>query len=88
MFVILAVLVIAAAVGSKSGRQVKPYLNGRAVNENGEFLGSLGVYKEAKTSNYYLEEYTGESKLLKPSQIVALLIIIVMFVLGIMGVLL
>lgn len=88
MFVILAVLVIAAAVGSKSGRQVKPYLNGRAVNAEGEFLGSLGVYKEAKTSNYYLEEYTGESKLLKPSQIVALLIIIVMFVLGIMGVLL
>jgi len=88
MFVILAVLVIAAAVGSKSGRQIKPYLNGRAVNAEGEFLGSLGVYKEAKTSNYYLEEYTGESKLLKPSQIVALLIIIAMFVLGFMGVLL
>ena len=88
MFVILAVLVIAAAVGSKSGRIVKPYLNGRAVNAEGEFLGSLGVYKEAKTSNYYLEEYTGESKLLKPSQIVALIIIIAMFVLGFMGVLL
>jgi len=88
MFVILAVLVIAAAVGSKTGRQIKPYLNGRAVNAEGEFLGFLGVYKEAKTSNYYLEEYTGESKLLKPSQIVALLIIIAMFVLGFMGVLL
>lgn len=87
MFVILAVLVIAAAAGSKAGRQIKPYVNGRAVNADGEFLGSLGVYKEAKTANYYLEEYTGESKLLKPSQIIALIIIVVMFVLGIMGVL-
>ena len=87
MFVILAVLVIAAAAGSKAGRQLKPYVNGRAVNADGEFLGSLGVYKEAKTANYYLEEYTGESKLLKPSQIIALIIIVVMFVLGIMGVL-
>lgn len=87
MFVILAVLVIAAAAGSKAGRQLKPYVNGRAVNAEGEFLGSLGVYKEAKTANYYLEEYTGESKLLKPSQIIALIIIVVMFVLGIMGVL-
>lgn len=87
MFVILAVLVIAAAVGSKAGRQLKPYVNGRAVNTEGAFLGSLGVYKEPKTANYYLEEYTGESKLLKPSQIIALIIIIVMFVLGIMGVL-
>lgn len=87
MFVILAVLVIAAAAGSKAGRQLKPYVNGRAVNAEGEFLGSLGVYKEAKTANYYLEEYTGESKLLKPSHIIALIIIVVMFVLGIMGVL-
>ena len=87
MFVILAILVIAAAAGSKAGRQLKPYVNGRAVNAEGEFLGSLGVYKEAKTANYYLEEYTGESKLLKPSQIIALIIIVVMFVLGIMGVL-
>ena len=88
MFVILAVLVVAAAVGSKSqGKVLAPYLNGRAVNENGEFLGSLGVYKEPKTSNYYLEEYTGEKKLLLPSQIIGLIIIIAVFVLGFLGVL-
>lgn len=88
MFVILAVLVIAAAFSSRAGRALTPYLNGRAVNANGEFLGSLGVYKEPKTANYYLEEYTGEAKLLKPSQIFAIILIIVMLVIGFMGVLL
>ena len=88
MFVILAILVIAAAVGSKpTGKLLAPYLNGRVVNENGQFLGSLGTYKEPKTANYYLEEYTGEKKLLVPSQIIGLIIIIAVFVLGFLGVL-
>ena len=87
MFVILLILVVAALVGSKSGRVVKPYLNGRAVDENGRFLGSLGVYKEAKTANYYLEEYVGEKKLLLPSQIIAIVLIVAMLVLGCLGVL-
>ncbi|HJJ35859.1 MAG TPA: proton-conducting transporter membrane subunit [Methanocorpusculum sp.] len=86
MFVILLVLVIAALVGSKSGRIVKPYLNGRAVDENGRFLGSLGVYKEPKTANYYLEEYVGEKKLLLPSQIIAIVLIVAMLVIGCLGV--
>ncbi|HJJ45990.1 MAG TPA: proton-conducting transporter membrane subunit [Methanocorpusculum sp.] len=89
MFIILLALISAAAAGSKgSGRIVKPYLNGRAVDSEGRFLGSLGVYKEPKTSNYYLEEYVGEKKLLKPSQIIAVVLIVIMLVLGICGVLL
>lgn len=89
MLVILLLLLAGAAAGVKAGgRIVPPYLNGRAVNADGQFLGSLGVYKEPKTANYYLEEYVGEKKLLKPSQIIALVIIIAMFVLGILGVVL
>ena len=89
MLIILLLLLAASAAGVKSGgRIVPPYLNGRAVNSEGMFSGSLGVYKEPKTSNYYLEEYVGEKKLLKPSQIIALVIIVAMFVLGILGVLL
>ena len=87
IIMILAILVISAVVGSKpQGKTLSPYLNGRIVNENGKFLGSLGVYKEPKTANYYLDEYVSEKKLIIPSQIVSLIIIIAMFVLGVLGV--
>lgn len=75
-----------ALLGSKEGRTIPPYLGGRAVDSEGRFLGSLGVYKEAKTSNYYLEEYCGEKALLKPSWFISGVLIIVMLALGFMGV--
>ena len=86
MFVILAVLVLAAHFGSVSGKTLPPYLCGRGVDENGRFHGSLGVYKEAKSSNYYMEEYCGEAVLIKPAWIISILLIIVMFVLAYLGV--
>lgn len=86
MAVILLFLVIGAFLGSKEGRTIPPYMGGRAVDTEGRFLGSLGVYKEAKTSNYYLEEYCGEKALLKPSWVISGILIIVMLVLGFMGV--
>jgi len=86
MVFILLFLVIGAFLGSKEGRLIPPYLGGRAVDAEGRFLGSLGVYKEAKTSNYYLEEYCGEKALLKPSWVISGVLIIVMLVLGFMGV--
>lgn len=86
MAFILLFLVIGAFLGSREGRTITPYLGGRAVDSEGRFLGSLGVYKEAKTSNYYLEEYCGEKALLKPSWVISGVLIIVMLVLGFMGV--
>lgn len=86
MFVILAVLVAAARFGANSGHELPPYLCGRGVDETGRFRGSLGVYKEAKSSNYYLEEYVGEGVLLKPSWIIATLLLIILFVVAYLGV--
>ncbi len=86
MFLILAVLVGAAHFGSKTGRELAPYLCGRGVDEHGRFRGSLGIYKEAKSSNYYLDEYCGEEVLLKPAWVIAVLLIVVMFVLAFLGV--
>ncbi|HJJ88788.1 MAG TPA: proton-conducting transporter membrane subunit [Methanocorpusculum sp.] len=79
MFLILAVLVLAAHFGSVSGRLITPYLCGRDVDEMGRFRGTLGTYKEAKSANYYLEEYCGEKILLTPSWIISIFFIIVMF---------
>lgn len=86
MFVILAGLVAAAQFGAKSGHELPPYLCGRGVDEAGRFRGSLGVYKEAKSSNYYLEEYVGEGVLLRPSWIIATVLLVVMFVAAYLGV--
>lgn len=86
MFVILAVLVLAAHFGSSAGRTLPPYLCGRGIDEAGRFRGSLGVYKEAKSANYYLEEYCGEAVLIKPSWIISILLIIVMFAVAFLGV--
>jgi len=86
MAIILLFLVLGAFLGSKAGKTIPPYMGGRAVDTEGRFLGSLGVYKEAKTSNYYLEEYCGEKTLLKPSWILSTILIVIMLVLGFMGV--
>ncbi|MDR0980395.1 MAG: NADH-quinone oxidoreductase subunit L [Methanocalculaceae archaeon] len=86
MFLILAILILAAHFGSAAGKTLPPYLCGRGVDEAGKFRGSLGVYKEAKSANYYMEEYCGESGLIKPSWIISILLIIVMFALAFLGV--
>ncbi|HJJ27989.1 MAG TPA: proton-conducting transporter membrane subunit [Methanocorpusculum sp.] len=88
LVVILGLLIYASVFTVRQGRTLAPYLNGRAVNAEGRFLGSLGVWKEAKTSNYYFEEYCGEKVLIKPSWLISILIIAAMFILGFMGVLL
>ena len=82
----IAGLVLAAHLGVVSGKTLPAYLCGRGVDENGRFHGSLGVYKEAKSSNYYMEEYCGEAILIKPAWIISILLIIVMFVLAFLGV--
>lgn len=85
MLLILGVLVAAAFFGSKSGKTLPPYLNGRAVDSEGRFLGSLGVYKEPTAANYYLEEYCSEKVLLHPAEIISIIIIAVMFAAAFMG---
>jgi ech hydrogenase subunit A len=86
MFVILAILVLAAYFGSTAGKTLSPYLCGRSIDENGRFFGSFGQYKEVKTVNYYLEDYCGEAMLIGPSWIISISLIIVMFALAFLGV--
>jgi ech hydrogenase subunit A len=86
MFVILAFLVLAAYFGSSTGKTLSPYLCGRAIDENGRFCGSFGVYKEVKATNYYLEDYCGETMLIRPSWFISILLIVVMFAFAFLGV--
>jgi hypothetical protein len=77
---------VAAHYGSRAGRQTAPYLSGREVDEHGRFRGSLGIYQEPKGANYYIEEYFGEGVLLRPSQVLSVFLILLMFAAGYMGV--
>ena len=87
MAVILLFLVIGAFLRfQRRQERSRRILAAVPLTAEGRFLGSLGVYKEAKTSNYYLEEYCGEKALLKPSWVISGILIIVMLVLGFMGV--
>lgn len=64
---------------SKSKYVIKPaYLAGANVGSNDKFTGSLGSVQDVKMSNYYLEEYFGEAKLLKLGIITAIVIILAM----------
>ena len=83
---VLVLLVLGAIFGSKAGKELPPYMSGCAIDSEGRFLGSLGLYREAKASNYYLEEYCGEAKLLKPSWVISIILIVIMLALGILGV--
>ncbi|MDR3101963.1 MAG: NADH-quinone oxidoreductase subunit L [Methanocalculaceae archaeon] len=88
MFVILAILVTAAHFGHVPGRTLSPYLSGRGVDEYGRFRGSLGVYKEAKSANYYMVEYCGEEVLMRPSWVISITLIIILFALAFLEVML
>ena len=87
MFSILVIMILASYFGIKSHEKIiSPYLCGRSVDENGQFYGSLGTYKVAHSSNYYLEEFCGEKILLSPACIISVILIVIMIISAIMGI--
>ncbi|HJJ55728.1 MAG TPA: proton-conducting transporter membrane subunit, partial [Methanocorpusculum sp.] len=87
MFSILVIMILASYFGIKSHEKViSPYLCGRSVDENGQFYGSLGTYKVAHSSNYYLEEFCGEKTLLSPAFIISVILILIMIISAIIGI--
>ena len=62
----------------KGLRVVEPYLGGANVSNPHHFMNSLGKDQGWKLSNYYLEKYFGERRLLLPFNIIAILLTIAM----------
>lgn len=64
MLCLLMIMPISLLHYRNSGTQVAPYMGGRSTSGSMVFSGSCGVQREMVLSNYYLEQYFGEDKLL------------------------
>lgn len=71
----------------KKNKIVMSYMGGANVGDDRKFTDSLGAEKEMYLANWYMEDYFGEKKLLKPSLIFSAAVIIVLMVIAIGGVL-
>lgn len=67
-------------------RQVLNYMAGVNTGDGMHFVDSLGNAKEMRLSAWYLEDWFGEDKVMKPSLLLAVVCIVVMFVLIVGGV--
>ena len=81
---VLPVVLRILSVGEKN-KIVNTYMAGINHGDDRTFTDSMGGEKSAYLANWYLEDYFGEKRLLKPSLIFSSAVIIVLIVLGIGG---
>jgi len=70
-------LVSYIAIRDIGGRKVPAYMSGINVGDNENFVDSFGNAKEMHVANWYMDEIFGERKLLRPSVIGGIIIVIV-----------
>jgi ech hydrogenase subunit A len=61
------------------------YMGGANVGDNRNFIDAMGDSKELKVSNWYLDDWFGEKKLLKPAIWIGIAIILIFLALVIGG---
>lgn len=64
MLCLLMIMPFSMLYFRKGARYVPPYMGGRSTSGSMVFSGSMGMQREMVLSNYYLEQYFGENKLL------------------------
>ncbi|MEE1115021.1 MAG: proton-conducting transporter membrane subunit [Eubacterium sp.] len=75
---VFAVPAVAHFVNSKQEMNVKPsYMNGINVGDNRFFVDSLGEEKRLYMTNYYFAHKIGQRKLMIPSQLISMAVIVV-----------
>ena len=84
--VVFMIPLIAWKLGKDRRHNVKlAYMNGINTGANTAFVDSFGNEKQLWMSNYYFEELCGEKKVMVPSQMIAIVIVIVMICMAIGG---
>ncbi|NTV29511.1 MAG: NADH-quinone oxidoreductase subunit L [Candidatus Omnitrophica bacterium] len=75
---------VAFLVERSHGRRLaKPYLAGANTGAAGQqFIGSLGGAREATMSNYYMEDYFPEARLMRLGVMISIMLVVLMFVVG------
>lgn len=86
-FVIMIIMVVAVFVvpmvnfiSSKMFKQTEAlaYMGGANAGDNEHFVDSMGESKELKIASWYMEDWFGEKKLLRPATLLAILYVVVM----------
>ena len=84
--VVFLIPLIAWRIGKERKHNVKlAYMNGINTGTNTGFIDSFGNEKQLWMSNYYFENVCGEEKIMVPSQMVAIVAVIVMICMAIGG---
>jgi len=87
MMLVLFLMLPLSVYHFRNSRTVVPrYLGGRAVNEKGQFLGSLGREWDIEMSNYYLKEQMQEKGLASKGNLVCIGLIVLIALTLVMGV--
>ncbi|QEY35974.1 NADH-quinone oxidoreductase subunit L [Caproiciproducens galactitolivorans] len=84
MIVILPVMVNLLTFG-KENKMVISYMAGVNRGDDRTFVDSFGQEKSMYLANWYMDEYFGEKKLLKPSLVLASAIMVILMILAIGG---
>jgi len=82
MMALLLVLPVSFMLFKRSAKHLPAYMGGRPATPGRQFVGSLGITREAQTRNYYLNDYFGEAKLFRPGLAVCTALIIVSWILA------
>jgi ech hydrogenase subunit A len=63
MLFLLMVMPLSILLSARRHKHLAPYMGGRTTTHDLRFSGSLGVQKKAVMSNYYLQDWFGETRL-------------------------
>jgi ech hydrogenase subunit A len=84
LILILPVAVRLLTFGKKN-KIVLSYMSGANAGDDRNFTNSFGAQEKLYLSNWYMENYFGEKKILKPSLVFAAAVIIILMVIAIGG---
>jgi ech hydrogenase subunit A len=80
MLFLLVVLPLGILLPHRKHRHVSAYMGGRTTTPDMHFSGSLGMQRQMELSNYYLDNYFGETKLRNAGIYICTALIAIMFV--------
>jgi NADH:ubiquinone oxidoreductase subunit 5 (chain L)/Multisubunit Na+/H+ antiporter, MnhA subunit len=64
MLFLLMIMPLSMLFYRNGAKELPPYMGGRPTTPDMKFAGSMGIVRESSFSNYYFEQYCGESRLL------------------------
>ena len=83
--IVILPLAVRLLTFGKKNKVVMAYMSGGNTGNDRSFVDSYGDKKQMYLANWYMEDYFGEHKLLKPSLIISAAAIVIIMVIAIGG---